>query len=323
MGRVVPILASLIAAVLAVAWSASGQGTPQPPSEHHWGGFSAEQIASIKQEMLELVNADRADEGLEPVERHELAEQTADAYAETALANRTVGHYSLDGLSPFARWGFMGGVDFVAENSCSWYWTGSDRTWTRDAVMEILREFEAQMLAEVPPNDGHRKTILNPAHTAVGMGLALDGTQLRYMQEFVTQQVELDEAPPAEAKRSEELTLSGKLLSPRAHRLDYVLVYWEGEPHELTRQECERRNVYGFPENRVVLRPMLPEGQYYLADRRRGEVETDEAKTRFRVRIPWFKGEGWYYVCALLAPRDAEAGTQQFPATMPMIRVAK
>lgn len=321
----IPLLLLLPVALAAAAWSAA-QNQPAAATDEPTiprGPFSEEQIAGIKQTMLDRVNEDRYAEGLDPVEFDDLAGEVADRYAAAALENDTIGHYTLDGISPFGRWGLAGGVDFVAENACAWYWTGPDKDWSEGELLDILQDFEDAMIGERPPGDGHRRTILNPCHTHVGMGLAITGTRVRYMQEFVSRHVELDAELPAEVGRDESVTVSGRVIDPERYRTDFVLVYYEKPPKAISAEECARRNVYGFPDQKMLLRPTLPDGQYYLPDRGRGEFDLNDSKTVFRAKIPWFKGPGWYYVVVLLAPRDAAPGTEQFPATFPLIRVGE
>ena len=48
-----------------------------------------------------------------------------------------------------------------------------------ETVTELALEAHAGMLAEKPPNDGHRRTILDPAATHVGVGYAIVGGSFR------------------------------------------------------------------------------------------------------------------------------------------------
>ena len=40
------------------------------------------------------------------------------------------------------------------------------------------------MMAEKPPDDGHRQAILDPLWTHVGIGVALEGGEFRMTEEF-------------------------------------------------------------------------------------------------------------------------------------------
>lgn len=297
--------------------AAQQQSTPLIPR----GPFSEEEIAGIKAEMLDRINEDRWAAGIAPVEWQERAAWVGDLFCAQALADGTVGHYTLEGLSPLDRWGLAGGTSFSAENTCAWMWTGAWVDWSVDKVLRILHDFQDAMLSEVPPDDGHRKTILNPWHTHVGIGLAIQGTALRYAQEFVSKYVELTEMP-LECTRWDEVVFRGRVMEPGEYRLDYVLAYYSPAPRPLTVAECARRTRYDLPNERRILRPILPEGRYYLSDRKRGEVHLDDATGAFSCIVPWFRGDGWYGIVALLAPRGSPPGQNQFPATWALVRVA-
>lgn len=319
------VLIAFALASIALPWvSAQDIGEATPSIEIPRGPFTEDEIAEIKQVMLERINRDREAEGLPPVEHDELAADVGDIHCAVSLRNDTVGHFSLDGLSPLDRWGLAGGTDFCAENACAWEWSGAAKDWTRGELLTILYSFQDAMLAETPPNDGHRKTILNPRHTHVGIGLTLNGNEIRYTQEFVSRYVQCT-ALPAECTLEDKVVFGGKVVDGEKYRVDFVQVYYKEAPEPLTRAECANLHNYAFPERFVTLRPRLPEGAYYTSDKGRGEVLMNEEKTLFRFDVPWFAGSGWYGVVALLAPQDAPEGrpSDQFPATWAMVKVTR
>jgi hypothetical protein len=70
-------------------------------------------------------------------------------------------------------------------------------------------------MAEVPPNDGHRRNILNPLHGRVGIGLAQpkDVAQPCLTQEFVDDYGEY-ESLPREAGANAKLAVRGTISAP-------------------------------------------------------------------------------------------------------------
>ena len=69
---------------------------------------------------------------------------------------------------PYLRWGLAGGVDFHAQNAAAWTRRlGPPRRAVGRA--SCCRRHES-MMAETPPHDGHRRTILDPHWTHVGIG---------------------------------------------------------------------------------------------------------------------------------------------------------
>ena len=84
------------------------------------------------------------------------------------------------------------------------------------------------MLEETPPNDGHRKTILDPYHTHVGFGIALQGHSLRLDELYLARYVRLDPIT-RQAKPKSTVVLTGNLLNAK-HFLNQVDVFYEPLP---------------------------------------------------------------------------------------------
>ena len=147
--------------------------------------------------MLKLINRDRALYNLPPVELDVDASAIGDEYCRTQIRNRTTGHFTIDGIAPYMRYSLAGGNDGVSENAAAWSatYTFSDR-----ALYEMARRSQDAMMAEAPPNDGHKRTILDPHATHVGIGLAWERGEFRLVHEFVRRYV--DWTPPAAARRA-------------------------------------------------------------------------------------------------------------------------
>jgi hypothetical protein len=84
-----------------------------------------------------------------------------------------LGHWGSDGSVPEQRHTEAGGADMVLENALCFT---DEQKRTLDATPTIdpaqIERAEALFFDEVPPNDGHRKNILKPMHTRVGIGVA-------------------------------------------------------------------------------------------------------------------------------------------------------
>ncbi|HEY8073320.1 MAG TPA: CAP domain-containing protein [Labilithrix sp.] len=131
-------------------------------------------IAEARRYMLALVNRDRATEGLAPVELDEGPAQTAgQAHAEDMVKLGYLGHWGSDGSIPEQRHTEAGGADMVLENALCFT---DEKVRTLDGAPVIdpkeVEKSESQFFDEKPPNDGHRKNILRPMHTRVGIGVA-------------------------------------------------------------------------------------------------------------------------------------------------------
>lgn len=131
-------------------------------------------IPEARRYMLTLINRDRAAHGLGPVELDEgAATRAGQAHAEDMARLGYLGHWGSDGSVPEQRHTEAGGADMVLENALC-FTDERRRELDPNALIDPKEIERAQSLFfdEVPPNDGHRKNILKPAHTRVGIGIA-------------------------------------------------------------------------------------------------------------------------------------------------------
>jgi hypothetical protein len=132
------------------------------------------EIAEARRYMLDLVNRDRATQGLGPVELDEGPPTIAgQAHAEDMAKLGYLGHWGSDGSVPEQRHTEAGGSDMVLENALC-FTDEAKRTLDGKALIDPaqVERAESMFFDEVPPNDGHRKNILKPGHTRVGVGVA-------------------------------------------------------------------------------------------------------------------------------------------------------
>lgn len=197
-------------------------------------------IDKVKLAVFEQINRDRAAHGLPGVLWDDAASRAADTYCADQIRERTSGHFLTNGLPPYARTSFAGVFGMQYENSVTWRTTASSFDET---TAELALQAHAGMLAETPPNDGHRRTILDPAVTHVGVGYALVGGSFRMAQEFLTRHMErltLERLPGRPV-----VAIQGALIEGR--RLQFVTIGWEPVPTRLSREEASSRTSYGYP----------------------------------------------------------------------------
>ena len=60
--------------------------------------------ATLRAHVLRLINRDRALYKLPPVQLDEQATLIGDEYCRAQIRNRTTGHYTTDGVAPYARY---------------------------------------------------------------------------------------------------------------------------------------------------------------------------------------------------------------------------
>src|SRR5258705_9054160 len=130
----------------------------------------AKSFDEIRANLLQLVNEERAVEKVSALSLDELATRVANKHAMDMATGKFTSHWGRDGLKPYQRYSFAGGIDATQENI-----SAADNTWserpkdlTQDTAYLHIRLYQ-----EKAPNDGHPKTILAPHHTHVVFGLAV------------------------------------------------------------------------------------------------------------------------------------------------------
>ena len=198
----------------------------------------------VKQGVFDRINADRGAAGLPPVAWDEAAAKVADDYCAAQISEGTRGHFLLDGIPPYARTSFAGISGMGAENAVAWMTTAPTFS---DSPLALALAGQADMMREEPPNDGHRKAILDPEATHVGVGYAVKGGSFRMAQEFLTRRLaELD-------LRSDAGTLLVRGRTVPGYSIQFVTIAWEETPQKLTKDEARSRIRYTYPEPKYSL----------------------------------------------------------------------
>jgi uncharacterized protein YkwD len=223
LGHGVPLLALLAAgcallpasARLPAATPAAAPAPAAPAGE--WQAAKAATLAAI--------NAARADAGLGPVAWDATLERVGDAFSAALLAEAGLGHVAADGVPPYLRALLAGETGFHRENVGSYDSTaGVDREEVEGIVLVMLDS----MLAETPPDDGHRRTILEPTATHLGVGVAVRGGAVRVAHEMSSRGAVAWRTPPLVVRPFEAARLGGRLARP--WRPTGVEVLWEPLP---------------------------------------------------------------------------------------------
>lgn len=203
--------------------------------------------------MLTLINRDRLSMGLGPVALDEGAPMRAgQAHAEDMARSGYLGHWGLDGSVPEQRLTEAGGADMVLENA-SCFTDEQHRTIDPSPRIDAaqIEHTESLFFHELPPNDGHRRNILKPWHTRVGIGIAQPrGTRTEIpvpciAQEFVDTYGTYGSIPK-EARAGSRLRVEGALdhgASPLGVGLARVEL-----PRALAPSEANARRSYRVPE---------------------------------------------------------------------------
>ena len=126
------------------------------------------------------------------------------------------------------RYSFAGGNDSVSENAAAW---SASYSFSDRALYEMMRRSEEAMMAEKAPHDGHRRTILDPYATHVGIGLAWEKGEFRMTQEFLRRYVTWSRPLPRAAGLYEEIIGAAKPLP--GYRVEALSVHHEPIPRSL------------------------------------------------------------------------------------------
>jgi hypothetical protein len=234
---------------------------------------------TLRQHVLRLINNDRQVYNLPPVALDPAASAIADDYCRQQIREGTMGHFGTNGFAPYMRYSWAGGEDGVSENAAAW---SANYTFSDRALYEMVRRSEDSMMGEVPPKDGHKRTILDPYATHVGIGLAWEKGEFRMVHEFIRRYIDWNRPLPRLARLTDEISGRGK---PKAGlRVEAISVHHEPLPHALTVKAANSINVYGLPGKR---RDYLP---------RRGGPLTVASNGAFTFSVPFSDGPGVYTV---------------------------
>jgi Cysteine-rich secretory protein family len=268
-------------------------------------------LNQLRNNLLQMVNEERAVAKLAPVAIDALATEVATKHARDMAQHKYVSHWNREGLKPYQRYSLAGGFHATQENI-----SAADNTWSAELkdLVQDTSYLHLRLYNETPPNDGHRKTILAPQHTHVGFGIAIDELRLRVVELYVSKYIELG-SQPQKGKPGETIQLKGKLRNLN-HTLTIIEVFYEPLPKELDADALNQTRAYSLPNESVNLRPKLPP-PYQYADNLPGIIEVDQY-AGFRAPITLFKNSPGIYtvVCWVKVTRFGKA----FPATEFCIR---
>jgi uncharacterized protein YkwD len=187
---------------------AAGLGTEKPK-----GPLSLEEA---RRYVLDLVNRDRAEEGLLPVELDDAASRAAQRHSDDMAAHGFTAHLGTDGSVPEERLSDAGANDMGQENAACFF-DGVARELDPNPLFlpELLEKIEYAFISEVPPNDGHRKNILRKVHNKLGVGLSkpLGIDEPCMAQEFIDDYGDYGELPK-QAKLGQRVVVSGEVRPP-------------------------------------------------------------------------------------------------------------
>ena len=239
----------------------------------------------VRSALVRRINQDRAAAGLDSVRLDALASQVGDRHCQEMAGRGYLSHWNLQGLLPYHRYHFAEGRDHVQENlSRTTVFSSQPNPISAEpqAILRPLLEAHQRYVDEQPPLDGHRRNVLDPAHTHVGIGLAVVGGEFTMAEEFVNRYVELAAFP--ETLPRGPVVVDGILLHSGFGPF-YCAVFYEGWPVPRDVDALDRTYAYQDMAGDICAR--VPPW----------EMAFRPGNQRFRFNVPVEpRGPGYYHL---------------------------
>ena len=286
---------------------------------------------AAREYMVTIINRDRATVAAPPVVLDLGAPTKAgQKHSDEMAVNGYISHWTLDGRKPDQRYTEEGGADAVAENAYASLEGSAAEESGEPRKLELhssqvfhryeLDNIEGDFFNEKPPNDGHRVNIINPFHTAVGIGLSFAssfgaGIRTACAQEFVTDHADFGEMPRT-LVAGEKFPLTGKL--GKGVTIKSIDLRWEEAAKPMTIAQLNKTSSYGMPDKVVASYFPVPNQPTDMI-----KVKSTADGDQFSVEISTEKDwqPGLYYLCVwadvIAGKEEALISTRTFTVTAP------
>ncbi len=204
--------------------------------------------------MVELINRDRARQGLPPLALDAIACSAAQRHSDEMARWSYVSHRDLKGRKPDERYCEAGGCGAVFENVYTnhknpYMGYGSTLCASRLLPRREIEQAEAWFFNQQAPFDRHRRNILDPHHSQVGIGISMAadrrwGMRITVAQEFVRSAVEIAQSP-AQLDPGRKGRISGRLQPGKS--LAAIQICREGLPFPMTPNQLNATGSYDLP----------------------------------------------------------------------------
>lgn len=261
-------------------------------------------ISQIERNVVTLINEDRRKAGLSPVTWDETAANAARKHVEEEANTGYISHWGIDGEKPQRRYTLVGGLNAVDENESVTLWLqGGFRGVSKDQLTSIVTEHQTAMVSEQPPNDGHRKNILDPHHTGVGIAIAVGKFGVAMAQEF-TNHYAVMTPPPLNSTPGATITLTGRIL--QGYQITGIYAVWEQLPQPMNRDQLMQTHTYSDPSWNNLHFFAKPQGRGYYITTPSGNVFAKnvnvDSQGNFSIPIPLANTPSLDYITVEIAP---------------------
>ncbi|HEY9869801.1 MAG TPA: CAP domain-containing protein [Candidatus Obscuribacterales bacterium] len=282
--------------------------------------------------MVDLINRDRASAGLPPVALDDTATEAAQIHTNEMAQWSYLSHWDLRGRKPDQRYSELGGQGAVFENVYTDHtnpFLGEKVPLGRQLLVtrRELEQAEAWLFNQRPPNDRHRRNILDPNHKLVGIGVSVAfdrilGRRLTLAQEFVRAPGEFA-ALPADLSGAQEVKFTGRL--KKGFSLRGIQICREELPADMHPDQLNRTGCYYLPDCTVAIFRCSGSATDAALKVSRGH-QGEEFSLSLKPGQSW--KEGLYYVIVWVSgpagePFIGSTRTTRFTVAQPVHRLAE
>jgi Cysteine-rich secretory protein family len=266
----------------------------------------------LVQHALDLINKDRQEFGLPPVELSQ--NQAAQAHAEDIFQTKQISHWMSNGEKPYMTYTKYDGEGSVHQNVAisgfekSEYeecWNGVMYDCEEIEPLSTIEELQYQMMYNDKEccNDGHRNNILESRHTHVSIGIVYDKYYLALVQNFENNYgLDIDVS-------GDQAKVSGELA---AGTLEQIAIYYDEMPTSEIYEQNKRLLSYSAGELVATVARPLPPGYYYeqqqdghrLIVANRWNAQGDSVDVTFNLAEAVSRGDGVYTLFAVVKDGD-------------------
>lgn len=263
-------------------------------------------ISELEKGVVLLINEDRRKAGLSPVVWDETAANAARQHVQEEADQGYISHWGMDGEKPQRRYSLAGGLDAVEENeSVSLWLQGGFNGLSKAQLQTIVAEHQTAMVNEQPPDDGHRKNILDPHHTGVGIAIAIGKYGVAMAQEFTNDYSNLS-ALPLNTEAGSTIALRGNIKN--GYQITGIYGIWEQLPIPMTTEQLMQTHSYSNPSWDNLHFYAKPNGKNYYITTPSGNVFAKnvsvDQKGYFSISIPLYKSHALDYITVEIAPSN-------------------
>ena len=261
-------------------------------------------ITQVERIVVDLINEARRKAGLPLVTWDETAAKSARQHVSSEANNGYISHWGLDGEKPQRRYTLADGLDAVDENESVTLWLdGGFKGVSQEQLNAIVAEHQSAMVNELPPNDGHRKNILDPHHTGVGVAIVVGKYGVAMAQEFTNHYSVMTPLPQTGTPGS-TVTLKGRIY--KGYQIKGIYGVWEPISQPMTREQLLQTHSYSDPSWDNLHFFAKPQGKGYYISTPSGKVSAQNISVdnqgNFSISIPLVNSHSLDYIMVEIAP---------------------